>query len=112
MSSTSSSPLRLNAALRRGLDYMTAVARANGHGFTVTSTRRSRADQARLYRNYLAGRSSYPAAPPGTSAHELGLAFDAVVNPSSYQDAYGALWERLGGEWGGRYRDPVHFQLR
>lgn len=103
---------RLDPALRRGLDYMTAVARYNGHGFTVTSTRRSQADQARLYRAYRAGRSRYPAAPPGTSAHELGLAFDAVVTPSQYQPAYGALWERIGGEWGGRYSDPVHFQLR
>lgn len=103
---------RLDPALRRGLDWMTAVARANGHGFTVTSTRRSRADQARLYRSYVSGRSRYPAAPPGTSAHELGLAFDAVVHPPQYQSAYGQLWERIGGEWGGRYSDPVHFQLR
>src|SRR5512143_269195 len=106
------SSLRLDPALKRGLDWLTAVARANGHGLTVTSTRRSRADQTRLYRAYLAGRSQYPAAPPGTSAHERGLAFDAVVRPSQFQAAYGALWERIGGEWGGRYSDPVHFQLR
>lgn len=92
--------------------YLQEVARLNGIGFTVTSTRRSVADQARLYRAYRAGRSQYPAAPPGTSAHELGLAFDAVVRPESYQAAFGALWERLGGEWGGKYQDPVHFQLR
>ncbi len=103
---------RLDPALQRGLDYMKQVARQYGVGFTVTSTRRSVTDQRRLYRAYVSGRSKYPAAPPGTSAHELGLAFDAVVQPERYQSWFGALWERLGGEWGGRYNDEVHFQLR
>src|SRR6266567_2178500 len=42
----------------------------------VTSTYRTRAMQARLYRRALAGHSLYPAAPPGQSMHELGRAFD------------------------------------
>lgn len=103
----------LHAELVRGLAFLQAVARHNGHGIVVTSTRRSRAQQRRLYQEYRAGRSPYPAAPPGTSAHEHGLAFDAVIEPRSFQTAYGLLWERMGGEWGGRrYSDPVHFQLK
>lgn len=102
----------LHPELQRGLDYLKAVARYNGHGLVVTSMRRSREQQRRLYDDYLAGRSKYPAAPPGTSAHELGLAFDAVVHPREWQDAYGELWEAIGGTWGGRrFNDPIHFQL-
>lgn len=103
---------RLHPDLERGKRYLQAVARANGHGLVITSERRSRKTQRDLYRDYLAGRSRYPAAPPGTSAHELGLAFDAVVEPRSWQTAYGELWERMGGRWGGRFNDPIHFELR
>jgi LAS superfamily LD-carboxypeptidase LdcB len=97
--------------LARGLAFLQAVARANGHGLVVTSTRRSRTQQRRLYADYLAGKSKYPAAPPGSSAHELGRAFDAVIEPRAWQDTYGALWERMGGRWGGRFGDPVHFEV-
>lgn len=101
----------LHPELQRGLDYLKAVARYNGHGLVVTSMRRSRAQQRRLYEDYKAGRSKYPAAPPGTSAHEVGLAFDAVIHPPEFQAAYGQLWEAIGGTWGARYNDPIHFQL-
>lgn len=101
----------INVQLRRGLQAMMQVARSNGHTITVTSTRRSRATQRRLYADYVAGRSRYPAAPPGRSKHEQGLAFDAVVTPPEYQDAYGRMWESWGGTWGGRFRDPIHFEL-
>lgn len=76
----------------------------------VTSTLRSRAEQARLYRKYLAGATAYPAAPPGTSAHEYGEAFDIVV--ATQEDLYdlGSVWTSWGGSWGGQ-RDPVHFEL-
>jgi hypothetical protein len=77
---------------------------------TVTSARRSSGEQARLYARFKAGKSKYPAAPPGTSTHELGYAFDAVVSPPEYQDAAGQAWEQMGGRWGGRFRDPVHFE--
>ncbi len=48
----------------------------------ITSTVRTRSQQGRLYRGYLAnpGRA-YPVAPPGYSAHEYGEAFDLVVTP-------------------------------
>lgn len=77
----------------------------------VTSTFRSRTYQARLYRDYLAGRNPYPVAAPGTSAHELGLAFDMVTSPMSALSDLGKLWEGWGGVWGGRFSDEVHFEF-
>jgi hypothetical protein len=76
----------------------------------VTSVVRSHAKQAKLYRDFLAGISALPAAPPGQSAHEYGLAFDMLVSPYEYQADVGALWEAWGGAWGG-VADPVHFEL-
>jgi len=78
---------------------------------TVTSTRRDLDEQARLYAEYKAGRSKYPAAAPGHSTHALGIAFDLHLDPPLYPQA-GALWESLGGTWGGRFDDPIHFDLR
>ena len=77
----------------------------------VTSARRTHAQQARLYRNYLAGAATYPVAPPGTSAHEYGFAFDVVTSPLEALDELGAVWEEWGGIWGGRFNDPVHFEF-
>jgi len=80
----------------------------------VTSARRSRAKQAELRSNWERGISKIPANRPGTSLHEHGLAFDlARIGMDPLTDpllaALGALWERVGGRWGG-IRDPVHFQ--
>ncbi len=62
----------------------------------VTSTVRTRSQQGRLYRGYLAnpGRA-YPVAPPGYSAQAL-----ADV---------GYTWQQWGGGWDGA--DAVHFEL-
>lgn len=49
---------------------------AHGGGYHVGSGYRSYARQAQLYADYLAGRQSAPAAPPGTSMHNFGLASD------------------------------------
>jgi len=87
-------------------------AQAGGHRVTVTSARRSRAKQARLYRAWLRGESRIPALPPGRSLHERGLAWDMVGDDLPM---LGRAWESLGGQWGGRSKlgyDPVHFQLR
>ncbi len=75
----------------------------------LTSSRRTSAQQARLYSNYLKGLSSLPALPPGLSAHEYGLAFDLITYPMSALEDVGYTWQTWGGEWGG-LRDPVHFQ--
>lgn len=76
----------------------------------ITSTLRTHTQQARLYRDYLAGRNQYPVAPPGASAHELGLAFDMVVSPMYALLELGKVWEGWGGVWGGRFQDEVHFE--
>ena len=76
----------------------------------ITSTLRTSSEQKHLYHEYLAGHSKYPAAPPGTSAHEFGYAFDAVTPSASDQNDFGTVWEQWGGVWGGRNRDPIHFE--
>ncbi len=75
----------------------------------VTSARRSRAQQTALYNAYLAGKSQYPALPPGRSKHELGLAVDLVTTPMSVLPALGAWWKSVGGHWD--LSDPIHFEL-
>jgi len=75
-----------------------------------TSTRRSGAEQTRLYRAYISGRHAFPVAAPGFSAHEYGEAFDYVVSPAEYQEDVGYTWQQWGGVWGGR-ADVVHFEL-
>jgi len=89
-------------------EYLYIVARYNGLRPRVTSVRRSRAKQAELYRRYLAGQSRFPAAPPGRSKHEYGLAFDMPVERNA--EALGALWSSWGGRWGGA-RDVIHFEV-
>lgn len=83
---------------------------AGARSVRVTSVRRSRAQQAELYRNYLAGRSQFPAAPPGSSKHELGLAFDIVTVPFEALYTLGSWWLSLDGEWS--RRDAIHFAAR
>jgi LAS superfamily LD-carboxypeptidase LdcB len=78
---------------------------------TVTSTRRSIDEQTRLYNAYIAGKSKYPAAPPGESTHGGGWAFDLHLDPPVYAQA-GAIWERMGFTWGGRFKDEIHFDAR
>lgn len=86
----------------------------------ITSVRRSTAKQAALYRAYITGKSRLPAAKPGTSKHERGLAFDLVIpslqglsvkEMTKRMQPIGQLWEAIGGRWGGRFNDPVHFEV-
>ncbi len=63
-------------------------------------------------------------APPGSSWHEFGLAFDVAVlvdgkatwpNDRGLWEEIGELGEALGLEWGGRFKtilDLPHFQRR
>ena len=87
--------------------YIVEYARWRGWSPQVTSTRRSRAEQTALYNRYLRGESKYPAAAPGHSRHELGLALDIVTVPESALAALGAVWRRVGGVWSPS--DAVHF---
>jgi len=98
----------LNPSLRPYARWLVSAAPyAGARSVRVTSVLRSRAEQAALYSNYLAGRSSFPAAPPGSSKHEYGLAFDMVTEPFSALDTLGAWWRQLGGEWSPT--DRIHF---
>lgn len=91
---------------------LVAIAGRAGLVPQVTSTRRSHAEQARLYRRFLSGLQPYPVAAPGTSAHEFGYAFDMIIagmNPSDFADL-GEIWKGWGGIWGGAFKDPIHFE--
>lgn len=108
---------RVQPFVRQFLDHLAR------HGIRahVTSARRSSAKQAELYRKSQLPGARFPAAPPGTSTHERGLAFDVVFNsivpprkppyPWPY-DVVGQLWESLGFTWGGRFDDAIHFDFR
>jgi len=107
----------LHPALIPYAEHLVEVARYNGLNPVVTSVRRSRASQRRLWearQRTLAGTlrpgerpQRYPVAFPGTSDHEVGFAFDMVVeNPA----AVGAYWKQLGGQW--TPADAVHFFVR
>jgi len=84
------------------------VANENGLQPRITSTLRTRTEQEKLYRRYLAGVSRYPVAPPGTSAHEYGFAFDMVVFSEEYLQYLGQVWASWGGVW--HPSDPIHFE--
>ena len=75
----------------------------------VTSTRRSTAEQTRLYNRFVAGQSLLPAAFPGTSKHEIGVAID-IVFPTDEELAIAVdAAEEFGLRWAGP-GDPVHFE--
>lgn len=75
----------------------------------ITSAYRSYAEQEKVYRRFLAGLSPFPAAPPGESTHETGLAFDMIVSPDYRIYDVGDLWTSWGGIYGSD-ADPVHFE--
>ncbi len=83
------------------------LAKEGIHG-TVTSTRRTTSEQAELFARSQAGLSPLPAAPPGQSLHEQGLAID-VVFPRAHLARAVQLAELVGIRWGGQ-GDPVHFE--
>ena len=62
---------------------------------TVTSGYRSLSEQARLRREWEAGRSRWPANRPGDSAHNYGLAWDSSV-PSWAQSWWTYVRELAG----------------
>jgi len=75
----------------------------------INSGMRSREDQERLYAEYLQrGKTGMPVAPPGTSAHETGLAVDIQQGKGDAR-AIGIL--RKYGLLQTVANDPVHFTL-
>lgn len=71
----------------------------------VTSGFRSYSDQLRLWNNR--HNNPYPVAPPGTSAHERGRAWDMVGDPAVLRWA-GRVWQSWGGRWSDG--DRIHFE--
>lgn len=96
--------------------WIHSVGTYNDGRLVVTSAKRTSSKQSELYQKWRSGRSAIPANRPGTSLHEFGLAFDmARLGVDPLADPLlawlGALWEAVGGQYGGP-RDPVHFQPR
>lgn len=77
-------------------------------GLQITSVYRSKTEQIRLWNNR--ANNPYPVAPPGTSKHEQGLAWD-MVGPKDQLELAGRTWESWGGRWGGRFGDEIHFEV-
>jgi len=106
----------LDFRLQPWAKYLLKVGRYYDGRLVVTSAYRSDVKQAELYRKWMSGQSSIPAAPPGRSLHGRRLAFDlARIGVDPLQDDLlmwlGRVWESWGGRHGGQ-RDPVHFQPR
>lgn len=98
---------RLKQPLKTIARNLPRVAREYGINAQITSGYRSRAQQAKLYSDYINGYSQYPANPPGYSMHEKGMAIDVVADD---QDALTDLLTGAGLVWGGP-SDPIHYQI-
>jgi hypothetical protein len=75
----------------------------------VTSVFRSTQAQAQLYTACSHGGCRYPVAPPGQSMHGRRRAWDMVA-PAAVLAELGRRWEAVGGTWGGRFGDSIHFE--
>lgn len=104
----------LHPGFRPYVELLYQVAAENGLKPVVTSTLRTFREQSDLYRRWKSGLSRFPAAKPGTSIHETGLAFDMDVADERFLKPLGELWESFGPgfRWGGRFKDPIHFEYR
>lgn len=105
---TATSLTSLQSWLRPYAEWLVLAGRSAGWKIRITSVKRSRGQQAWLYRSYLAGRSKYPVAPPGQSKHEFGRAFDMVTEPYSALYTLGEWWRQVGGIWSPT--DEIHFE--
>lgn len=88
---------------------LSAAPYAGARSVRITSVRRSRARQRELYSRFLAGSAQFPAAPPGRSLHEYGLAWDMVTEPFSALTTLGGWWNQVGGRWS--KTDVIHFSV-
>lgn len=103
------------------VDYLLRVAASVGYPLRVSSGFRSRTKQAQLYSDWIAGKSTLPAAKPGRSRHEVGKAVDVVWASTGLAEPFPGAWRALGAfaenylglKWGGKWRnpDPVHFEV-
>jgi len=98
----------LHRDLRAAAQWALDVASYYGVPVNVTSVYRSWSHQQRLYDRWKAGKSRYPANPPGQSAHNYGLAWDSTVD-ARYQDWWDAVRRYAGFEV--LENDRIHAQL-
>lgn len=107
----STSTLKLEPATR--LAYRSAVGALAAQGVQVitTSTRRTRAEQQILFTKFMLGESAFPAARPGTSTHELGIAVDAIPKIPGNLPLLVETMTAHGFRWAGR-GDRVHFTFQ
>ena len=106
----------LDPQFRPWADWIYNTGKYYDSRLVITSAERSSTKQAKLYQDWIRGRSRIPAAPPGSSLHEFGLALDMArigIDPigDPLLEYLGQLWEYYGLRHGGA-RDPVHFQPR
>lgn len=112
-------PNTLWPAVARKANELERLCALEGLNIRITETVRSCARQNELYAQ---GRTSQPGkivtnAQCGESLHQYGVAFDVVFRDTGYAGPWakvGALGEKLGLEWGGRWKsfpDKPHFQL-
>lgn len=104
----------LNVRFRPYADALLKAARSLDGRFVITSAKRSRQDQTRLYNKWKRGGSPFPALPPGRSQHERGWAVDLArlgvpAEDDELLSELGRAWRAAGGVWGGE-ADPVHFE--
>jgi len=92
----------------RLVEWAAALLREARAPVVITRTRSSHRFQRSLYARAQLGGNPFPVAPPGRSAHQVGLAWD-MVGPLPELRRLGALWRRWGGVWGGAV-DPIHFE--
>jgi len=108
---------RLNPALQDKLISAAKELQGSGKKIKLNSAVRSTEKQKSLYDDYMSGKSKIPAAPPGTSLHEKGLAVDiqnynddkvlevlrknGLVNPVAGDKPHFIMGARTGGVFSG-----------
>lgn len=103
----------LDSRFKPYADALLELARRMNPAAYISSGKRSSSKQRELYRDYVTGRSRYPAAVPGTSKHERGLAVDLAGLSAGQLKKLGRVWRSWGGRWGGSFKgrkDPIHFE--
>lgn len=100
--------IRISPVMVPYVQALRDFARRLGASFKLASGYRTPAEQAALRRRWEAGDPSVIYPPAEHSYHEYGLAVDLE---SDHLAQLGAYAERLGMRWGGRFGDPVHFDL-
>jgi LAS superfamily LD-carboxypeptidase LdcB len=95
--------------VNKGLvDALVQAVTAYGKPIKITSAVRSNEEQQKLYDDYVAGRSKYPAAKPGESLHNIGNAVDvSLADANALADGGFLKAAGLGRPVKG---DPVHIQ--